>query len=214
MVEQQWLERWQTGNTSFNMSEPNELMIQYFSVLALQANDTVLVPLCGASIDMRYLLEQGYRVIGSELSEIACQQFFLENKLYYDKMQDANFTVYKGDNITLFCGDFFSLTPEHTGKINAIYDRAALIALPADERDSYAAKLQELMPDFDLFLLSVTHDSADGPPFSICKDKIEHVFSTIELTELASSTQTNTIDLLLSRGLVNVKEIAYRLRKL
>lgn len=213
MQKQQWIERWQTGKTSFHMPEPNELLIQYLSVLALQENDIIFVPLCGASIDMLYLIQQGYRVIGCELSEIACQQFFLENKLPYEKTQQANFIVYKADNITLFCGDIFSLTSEHTGKINAIYDRAALIALPADKQNSYAAKLQELMPKLNLFLLSVTHDSADGPPFSISKNKIEHIFSVAELTELSSSTQTNTVNLLLDNGLVNVKEIVYHLRE-
>ena len=44
-----------------------------------------LVPLCGKSIDLVYLYEQGFQVIGCECSELACEQFFSENKIPFVK---------------------------------------------------------------------------------------------------------------------------------
>ena len=46
-----------------------------------------LLPLCGKSLDLVYLYEQGYQVIGCECSELACEQFFSENKIPFVKTQ-------------------------------------------------------------------------------------------------------------------------------
>ena len=46
---------------------------------------SVFVPLCGKSLDMVWLLEQGFSVTGCEISELAVQQFFTENSIPYEK---------------------------------------------------------------------------------------------------------------------------------
>ncbi len=45
----------------------------------------VFVPLCGKSIDMLWLVQQGFAVTGCEISELAVEQFFTENSIPYTK---------------------------------------------------------------------------------------------------------------------------------
>ncbi len=59
----------------------SKLIEFYLIVLALQSGDSIFVPLCGKSQDMVYLLEQGFKVIGVEVSQLAIEQFFSENHL-------------------------------------------------------------------------------------------------------------------------------------
>ena len=103
--------------------------------------DTVLVPLSGKSLDMLWLADAGYHVIGVEISDLACRDFFVENELVYRRIEEERFIKYSGENITLLCGDFFDLAREDLHETKLVYDRAALIALPKTMRQKYVAHL-------------------------------------------------------------------------
>lgn len=136
-----WLERWKKNEIGFHRSEINPYLVTYFRELNLRPGDHIFVPLCGKSLDMLWLLQQGYKVTGVELSTIACQNFFTENNLTYKLHKVDNFQQYfHNDQLQILCGDFFDLEPEKL-MVNAIYDRAALIALPPSLRERYAKKL-------------------------------------------------------------------------
>ena len=104
-----WIQRWKDGETGWHSDKPNSKLIEFINYLELQVGDSVFVPLCGKTQDMLYLLEQGYRVIGVELSQLAVEQFFSENNLTYLLHKTNQFSVYQGENITLYCGDYFAL---------------------------------------------------------------------------------------------------------
>ena len=103
----------------------------------------MFVPLCGKSLDMIWLAEQGYEVIGVELSPIAVKAFFNENHLRPVKRQLCDFTLWQHGNISILCGDYFSLTKGHLGHIDIVYDRAALTALPEHETQRQALHVDE-----------------------------------------------------------------------
>jgi thiopurine S-methyltransferase len=46
----------------------------------------------------------------------------------------GKFTRWEHGRISLLCGDYFSLAASDLGEIDAVYDRAALTALPEDLR--------------------------------------------------------------------------------
>lgn len=46
---------------------------------------TFFLPLCGKSLDLLYLYQQGFQVIGCDIVEDACQQVFTENKLPFQR---------------------------------------------------------------------------------------------------------------------------------
>ncbi len=174
-----WQQRWQLDEIGFNQSEPNELLQRYFSVLDLKPGDRIFVPLCGKSVDMIWLASQGYQVVGVEVRSIACEDFFNDNNMMADVTTTGNFTVFESEKIMLLAGDFFKLTKESLGKLNAVYDRAALIALPAEMRQRYVDHLTKLL-DRDIKMLLITtsyvENAMKGPPFSVDEKEVESLY--------------------------------------
>lgn len=198
-----WQNRWQENRIGFNQSEVNPLLIKYWSALNVPTGSRVFVPLCGKSIDMVWLVSQGYDVVGVELVESAVQAFFVEQNTQPTVHQHAKHSAIKyyqgkleenGRTITLWVADIFALTSEDIGKIDAVYDKAALIALPADMRQKYSEQVRQLSVDKNnraatQLLLTLNYDQSkkDGPPFSISHEQVQQYYgSHYEITELAS----------------------------
>jgi thiopurine S-methyltransferase len=179
MNKEYWHQKWQSKDIGFNQIQPNNLMQRYFSSLKPTSGSHVFVPLCGQSVDMIWLAQQGYQVIGVELSQIACDAFFKENKLHVTITEANDFVLYKSDAITLFCGDFFKINRTILGKIDTVYDRAALIALPRDVRKSYAEHLVKLMtPTSTMLLITTMYNQSEmqGPPFSVDENEVATLY--------------------------------------
>ncbi len=102
----QWIERWQQGNTGWHELEGNAPLKQHWR----GTGKHVLVPFCGKSRDLLWLEEQGNKVAGVELSELAIAAFFDENELEYT-VRDGVLKVFqaKTRQITIYCGDYFAL---------------------------------------------------------------------------------------------------------
>jgi len=178
--EQFWLDKWQKNDIGFHRSEPNYFLTKYFNQLALPENFSVLVPLCGKSLDMLWLADHGGKVAGCELSNLACQQFYRENYLEYELIEDDRFSRYLGNDISILCGDFFRTGQGDFGNIDFCYDRAALVALPAAARIRYAGHLAKLLSFGARYLLETKTyhcNSEIGPPFSISSDDVFNLFS-------------------------------------
>ena len=124
----------------------NDLLQLYWPRLGLEAGSEVFVPLCGRSLDMVWLADQGHRVIGAELSQIAIDEFFAERGFTPATSTNASFNVKSAGPFEIWCGDFFDLPPSATAGVAGVYDRASLIAFPAAMQGRYAAKLKELAP--------------------------------------------------------------------
>src|SRR5690606_29079731 len=122
-------ERWKNHEIGFHRHEVHPLLTQHIEAVA-QPKATVFIPLCGKSLDMKWLVDSGYQVLGIELNESAIKAFFAEHKLQPSIHQEGPFRVYRAPGITLYQGDFFELTPAHLDGIDAWYDRAAMVALP------------------------------------------------------------------------------------
>jgi thiopurine S-methyltransferase len=174
-----WHERWQNNQIGFHGNGVNPHLEKYWPKLAKAADELVFVPLCGKSDDLLWLLQQGYRVIGVELSPIAVHGFFAENGLEATVTQSDGFGIYRIDGLQLWCGDFFALPPASVEGVALIYDRASLVALPPEMRAGYAAKLRSLVePGTQILLVSFAYDQAQmpGPPFSVERYEIEKLY--------------------------------------
>jgi thiopurine S-methyltransferase len=175
-----WLECWHQGQIGFDQSYPNAYMMKYFPKLELLPQSTVFVPLCGKSIDMLWLIEQGYRVIGIELSRLAGEAFFKEHQLPFTEEYEYGMTVLKGEHIRIYIGDFFELPADVIQNIDAIYDRAALIALPKELRKSYISYLKSILPrqiPALVIVLTYPQQQMSGPPFSVSESEIQQLFT-------------------------------------
>ncbi|MSR14134.1 MAG: thiopurine S-methyltransferase [Gammaproteobacteria bacterium] len=169
-----WQAKWRANEIGFHQNEIHPLLSAHWPANAL-ANARVLVPLCGKSHDLVWLQERGFSVVGFELSEIAVAALFAENALSPQVTILEYFKCYATAGITIYCGDFFSATLDLCGTFDAIYDRAALIALEPAQRDVYLAAVRRLCPVGTRGLL-ITVEYPEGlvlpPPFSLTSTEV------------------------------------------
>lgn len=151
-----WLHTWRDKNTDFHQTAVNPLLARYWPLLQLPKGCLIFVPLCGKSLDMLWLAEQGHHVIGVELSSIAVKAFFDENRLIPTVRNRGKFSYWSHANITILCGDYFALTKKELGNVDTVYDRAALTALDEDIRKRYVEHLRKIVPKkSSIFLLTI-----------------------------------------------------------
>ena len=198
-----WQQRWQEGRIGFHKSDVNPELIKYFSNLAVPIGSRVLVPLCGKSVDMVWLACAGYDVVGIELVESAVQAFFAEQNItptITELTSAADKSTLKryqgqlaGQTITLWAADIFALSTIDIGDIDAVYDRAALIALPANMRADYSRHIVKLSNNAPQLLITLNYDQSkkDGPPFSINHEQLHQYYNAdYKIVELASKSST------------------------
>lgn len=168
-----WESRWSEGRIGFHEGKPNQHLVKHLGVFS--GAKRVFVPLCGKAEDLAFLAAQGHEVIGVELVEAAVRAFFEEHGVTPELSPAGPFTRYRAQNITVFAGDFFASTPELLGPLDALYDRAAVIALPAELRGPYLEHLRTLLPTGAKgLLISVEYpqDKLEGPPFSVLEAEL------------------------------------------
>jgi len=171
-----WQERWARNQLGFHLPEVNPYLERHWPSLALAEGAKVLVPLCGKSLDLMWLATQGHRVLGVELSEQAVEAFFSEQSLTPRITQRGVFTVYQADLIEVWCGDFFALDAEVLADCTAVYDRAALIALPPLMRSQYTEQLNNMLrPGCQGLLITLDYDQTQkaGPPFAVMDEEVK-----------------------------------------
>ncbi len=180
MQPQFWLDKWQQGQIGFHQTDVNPLLQRHWPDMRLPAASEVLVPLAGKSLDMLWLAGQGHRVTGIELSDQACAAFFAENDLTPVIDQTGPFRRRRAGDVTLLSGDIFELPDPAFTDVAAVYDRAALVALPADLRRRYIDSFYGRLPSGCQTLLVTLeypqHDMA-GPPFSVDADAVASLFA-------------------------------------
>lgn len=186
-----WHKKWQECDIGFHNSNANPALVKHFHALGLAPNSRVFLPLCGKTLDIHWLLAQGYRVVGAELSPLAIEQLFDELGVVPAITQLDNLQHYCAPNIDIFVGDIFNLTAELLGKVDAIYDRAALVALPFDMRTHYTAHLKTITQCAKQLLICFVYDQNQlaGPPFSITDDEIKTHYSSDYQLQLLESTE-------------------------
>lgn len=174
-----WGDRWRDGRIAFHQSDVTDLLAEYADqVWGQESIGRVLVPLCGKSLDMVYLADRAEAVVGVEYVEQAVQDFFTDRGLV-PEVSIGSPVRYTAGNYTLFVADFFSVTREHVGTIDAVFDRAALVALDAEARVRYASHLQSLLPvGARTLLVTFDYDQTvmDGPPFAVSNDEVHLLF--------------------------------------
>jgi len=174
-----WHERWRNSETAFHLNRVNPVLKKHFDKLALNTSDRIFVPLCGASNDLPWLVEQGLEVVGVELSELAVEQLFNENSMSPTKTEHGGMTLWQADRLSVYQGDIFALTTEMIGPISGVYDRAALIALPEPMRLQYIAHLNAITPmSRRTLLITIEYDATvmSGPPFSVNESAVSDYF--------------------------------------
>ncbi|NOT14234.1 MAG: thiopurine S-methyltransferase [Methylotenera sp.] len=184
-----WHQKWEKNEIGFHLPETNPLLVAHFSALQLNQGARVFLPLCGKTLDIAWLLASGFRVVGVELSRVAIEDLFRTLNLTPRIQTLGEITHFSATNIDIFVGDIFQVSPAMLGRVDAVYDRAALVALPEEMRPAYTAQvvaLSQLAPQL-LICFEYEQDLHAGPPFSICDKEVkQHYQAHYQLNLLAS----------------------------
>jgi len=196
-----WAKKWRKGITGWHLSEPHPDLVAYLS--ELESNETpgtearcdtpksVLVPLCGKSVDIIYLYKKGFTVIGVELIDTPLRQVLEEAKIDYTvKFLSDGAKLFESIDrrIRLVATSIFNieLISNAIGmKVDLVWDRASLIAINPSQRMTYAQAIGKLRKDKAktlLCVLSYNQRERSGPPWSMSKDMFEPLFPTAKIT--------------------------------
>jgi thiopurine S-methyltransferase len=188
-----WHNCWQQQRIGFHQYDVHPLLPVLVSQLSWDHSKAVFAPLCGKSLDLWWLSQQG-KVIGAELSELACQQFYQQQEQTFYVSAQGDFQHFSHQSVDIWQGDYFALKPEQVDEIGLIYDRAALIALPSQMRIDYVKQLKKLCAGpVSLLLLSLEYpqEEMSGPPFSVTELEVRQLFdyaASVELVALRNLT--------------------------
>ncbi len=179
MDETFWQQRWAEGRTGWHQHEVDRLLQKHWPQLGLGDDARVLVPLCGKSLDLAWLAQRGHRVRGVELSRLAIEDFFAGCDAVPACREQGAFSIFEARGIELYCGDAFALDELALQDVDAVYDRAALIALPPALRQRYADELYGRLPIGCIgLLITLEYDQQrrEGPPFSVPESEVRALF--------------------------------------
>lgn len=186
-----WKTRWAEGKIGFHEGRANALLVKHVGILGEKRR--VLVPLAGKTEDMAFLRAQGHEVVGVELVEAAARAFFEEHGLSPAVTNSAHGRILRAEGVDIVVGDFFRTTRDELGPVNALYDRAAIVALPPTMRNAYVAHLRTLLTN-DSPALVITfvypQERMQGPPFCVDERELRALYDDahIELLDVRDAT--------------------------
>lgn len=202
-----WHGKWADREIGFHNSAPHPMLVAYLDALGLAPGDRVLLPLCGKTLDIGWLLGRGLRVVGAELSETAVRELFDELGVAPEVSDHGPLRLFQADGLDVWVGDLFDLAADAVGTVDAVYDRAALVALPPETRPRYAAHTTRLADGAPQLVVTFAYDQGqmDGPPFSVPADEVERLYGDAYAIR---SLTSETLDL---KGTVPAHETAWLL---
>lgn len=211
-----WHERWRSNQIAFHQPQVNAALVAHWARLDPRPGEPVLVPLCGKSLDMRWLAQAGHPVVGVEIDPIAVAAFFADEDLAPTRTPAGALVEYAAGPYRLLQGDFLATRPADTGGARLVYDRAALVALPPAMRPGYCAHLRALLPaDARLLLLTFEYDQerSKGPPFAVPEAEVRGQFGdAFDIECLERRDILDSEPRFRERGLTSMVEIVWHLR--
>lgn len=209
-----WHERWSSNQIGFHENVENPLLVTHFAALGVPKTARVFLPLCGKTLDIDWLLSKGYRVAGAELSPLAVASLFERLKLSPAVENHGGIargiTRWSAADLDVYVGDIFALSAAVLGDVDAVYDRAALIALPPDMRGRYAAHLDATTNGAPQLLITLGYDQQRmaGPPFAVDEEEVRRLYGDRAPTLLARQELRDGL-----RGVRPVTESVWLLRQ-
>lgn len=212
-----WHERWRTGQIGFHQSVVHGFLERWWPTFRLAAQSRVYVPLCGKSLDMAWLAARGHRVVGTELSPIAISDFFAGQSLAPASERHPGFTVHRAGPYEIIEGNALELDAALLGPVDAVYDRAALIALPPELRVHYSKSLTRLVPaGAPLLLVAFEYPQSlkEGPPFAVLPDEVERLYGgAFDTREIERVDVIQESPKFIDAGITALYEVAYHLQR-
>jgi len=206
-----WLNRWESNQIGFHEPEANRALVEHLGELRLAEGARIFVPLCGKTLDIAWLRSRGFRVAGAELIEMAVEQLFEEMGETPVISRNGSVSSYSVPGVDVLAGNIFDVSGKTLGPVDAVYDRAALVALPAELRPKYAGHLIEITRGAPQLLVTYDYDQSlmEGPPFSIGDEEVlRHYGDAYDVSRISSADIDGGL-----KGRCAAKENVWLLRK-
>ncbi|EDO47942.1 predicted protein [Nematostella vectensis] len=191
-----WISRWENNETSWHKDAIQPCLLQHFDKLIPNKKGSpkprVLLPLCGKSLDLLWLADQGCQVVGVEGASKPIEEFYQENNLPFDTQTvldpntEAKVKCYYGRDrdIKIYQVDLFAISASLIGEFDAIWDRGSLsaIGLYIDNRGSrYANLLVSLLKPHGRYMIENHHYIEDpgphrGPPSDVPEKVLRELY--------------------------------------
>ncbi|MEJ6562095.1 MAG: thiopurine S-methyltransferase [Euryarchaeota archaeon] len=207
-----WHERWSANQIGFHRAVPHDLLTKHWAAIGSAPDAHVLVPLCGKSLDMHWLVEQGHSVTGVELVREAAQAFFQEMNVTPLVESNGPINRYAFSKNVILQGDLFTVAPS-MASCDAWYDRAALVALPSSMRPEYVDQIHSLCTPGAVGLMitfAYPQEQMQGPPFSLPDDEVLSLFESRFDVELLDKIDLEDEK---QRGLSTLTSSVYKLTR-
>lgn len=185
-----WQERWQSHRTGFHQEAVNEALVK-FAPSTFRSKGRILVPLCGKSVDLDWLVNEGYRVVGVEFVPAAVSELVDRLGPPTTEVQSCSFVQRDwGEQLTILQGDIFDLPSLGLGPFDGVWDRAAVVALKPETRPRYAEILRASIGEEGVILMrtfAYDQDKMEGPPFSVDQEcVVRQLFPSLKVEVLES----------------------------
>ena len=191
VTQAEWTQYWNEGTIGWHRNKVDAFLQKYLKQLcgSKEESISILVTLCGKSLDLPWLADQGHNVVGCELSELAGKQLFEESNIPFSVLPVGDFKVFSATdkNLKLFIGDFYKITASLTGKFDAIWDHNAFLAINPDDRLRYVEILGSLLVPGGRVLLSTweyDQSKRNVAPYSLNSEQIKEYFAGMFEVEL------------------------------
>ncbi|MBT3585773.1 MAG: thiopurine S-methyltransferase [Halobacteriovoraceae bacterium] len=213
-----WQEKWKSVETpGFHKSEYHPQLVKNYPLLELSPNDPFLIPLCGKSLDLKFMADKGHKAIGFELSIKAVNQFFHSHKIKAIQSDVGPFKRFQSEYIDIYCGDFFKWREANLPAIRGVFDRAALVALPPKMRQEYYQVFGELLTvGSQILLIAFEYDQnlLAGPPFSVPASEVSRNYAShFNIKKLSACEVEISNPRFHQAGLTHFQEVTYLLTK-
>ncbi|KAK2156859.1 hypothetical protein LSH36_203g00031 [Paralvinella palmiformis] len=149
-------------------------------------NIKIFFPLCGKTVDMKWLYDLGHTIVGVEGAQKPVEEFFKENDIEYTVhvVNDVNGHLYQSldKRISLYLCDIYDFNSLVEGQFDAIWDRGSFGAINKSERARYAALLLSMMAPGCRYLLdNFSYDETHyiGPPRNVTEKDMQELFGSM-----------------------------------
>lgn len=185
-----WIKAWEKNDIGFHQQNVNQGLLSHADqMIKVRKNIKIFLPLCGKTVDMKWLWDKGHSVVGVDLARKAFEDFFKEQTISYSvrPLPNGEGEIFTSDDnkIKLYCCDLFKFNSSFDGQYEAIWDRGSLVAIDKSDRHRYAELMKSLMTNDCRYLLeTLDYDEAkfEGPPYFVSEQKIRELFgSTLQM---------------------------------
>lgn len=195
----EWLDLWEKKKAPWHLDFVHEAIEKHAEILMTspKAKNKIFVPLCGKTVDMKYLADLGNEIVGLEASETAVKDFFTEHNIEYttEDVPSVKGKLFRSNDqkIKIYCCDLFLFSADIESGFSGIWDRGSYEAMEPKHRDECARVMKTLVYPGIGYLLEMPDRELDkGPPFCVPVDVVESNFGpgckVVKLLEVTKTT--------------------------